>query len=354
MSEQIKKAIANPFQLGRVIDLSPEINVVTNQWGLLNQLGIFRTELKTQKQVLVPRTFDEDTILTDRNWDERNNTIKRVQRDVLPMVIPHFPVDDAITPNDVDGQVDWDSLLQGGNGILAVDKVRAEKMMTIRKAHALTLEFARAQMLRDGTVYAPNGTVVTNFYTEFGLTRQTIFMDLASATDNPIGKFEDVFASIQDGVSTGQVITDVLVLCSPSFFNALITNAFVFESYQYFQQPQGPRLLNGRLTATGTLDARYRTFEYAGMTFVEVRGSVNGTPYVADGQAYAFPRGTDSFRTYFAPANRFNSVNKTAQESYYFEYLNEKDDIIELMTETNFMNALLRPQIVVTLDMDAS
>ena len=352
--EQIKKAIANPFQLGKVVDLSPEVNVLTNQWGMINQLGIFRNEPKSQKQVLVPRTFDEDTVLTDRNWDERNNTIKRVQRDVLPMVIPHFPVDDAITPNDVDGMVDWDSLLQGGNGILAVDKVRAEKMETIRRAHALTLEVARAQLIRDGSVYAPNGTVVTNFYTEFGLTRQVINLDLASTTDNPIGKFEDVFAGIQDGVQSGQVISDVIVLCSPSFFNALITNPFVFESYQYFQQPQGPALLNGRLTANALgLDGRYRTFNYAGMLFVEVRGSVNGQPYVADGQAYAFPRGTDSFRTYFAPANRFSTVNRTALESYYFEYLNEKDDIIEIMTETNFLNALLRPQVVVTLDMDA-
>lgn len=351
--DQIAKAIANPWKLGKVIDLSPAINVLENQWGLINQLGIFNNEPKSQKQVLVPRTFDKDVILTDRNWDERNNAMSGVDRDVLPMVIPHFPVDDAITPNDVDGNVDWDSLLQGGNDTLTVNKVRAEKMARIRRAHALTLEFARAQMLRDGSVYAPNGTVVTNFYTEFGLTRQVINMDLASATDNPIGKFEDVFAGIQDGVSSGQLITDIIVLCSPEFFNALITNPFIFESYQYFQQPQGPRLLNGRLTASGTLDARYRTFDYAGMTFIEVRGNVNGTAYVEAGKAYAFPRGTDSFRTYFAPANRFASVNRTASESYYFEYLNEKDDIIEIMTETNFMNALLRPQIVVTLDMAA-
>ena len=68
------------------------------------------------------------------------------------------------------------------------------------------------------------------------------------------------------------------------------------------------------------------------------------------GEAYMFPLGTDSFRTYFAPANRFSTVNRAALESYMFEYRNEKDDIIEIMSETNFVNALLRPQAVITLD----
>lgn len=348
-------AIANPFALGKVVDLSAEINVVPNQWGIINSLGIFRNEYKTQKTILVPRTTDTVAVLTDRNWDERNNAITGGARDVLPVVVPHFPVDDAITANDVDGQVDWDSLLAGGNSTLSIDKVRAEKMVRIRNAHALTLEVARMQLIKDGTVYAPNGTVVTNFYTEFGVGRTTKFMNLASTTDNPISKIEDVFAAVQDGIGNGQVVTAVVALCSPSFFNALISNPFVYESYQYFSQPQGPRLLNGRLTAaTAGLDARYRSFEYGGVTFIEVRGKVNNVSYVADGDAYVLPLGTDSFRTFFAPANRLSTVNKPALESYYFEHLNAKDDLIEIMTETNFVNAMLRPQTVITLDKDAS
>lgn len=347
-------AIANPFKLGKVADLSAEINIVPNQWGVINTLGLFRNEPKSQKTVLVPRTTEADTILTDRNWDERNNTINGGERDVLPLIIPHYPVDDAIKPNDVDGNVDWDSLLAGGNGVLSVDKVRAEKMARIRRSHSLTLEYARAQLLRDGTVYAPNGTVVTNYYTEFGVSRQTIFFDLASTTVNPISKAETVLANVQDGIASGDMITDVIALCSPAFFNALISNPFVYESYQYFAQAQGPALLNGRLTAGRPFDSRFRSFEYGGVLFVEVRGGVAGVPYITSGEAYAFPMGTDSFRTYYAPANRFSTVNKQALESYYFEYRNEKDDIIEIMTETNFLNALLRPQTVVTLDMDAS
>ena len=347
-------AIANPFKLGKVADLSQEINIIPNTWGVIQTLGIFRNEPKAQKTVLIPRTTEEDAIAVDRNWDERNSAIKGGKRDVLPLVIPHYPIDDTITPNDVDGNVDWDSLMAGGNATLTVDRVRAEKMARLRRAHALTMEYARAQLLKDGSVYAPNGTVTTNFYTEFGTARETKYFNLASTTDNPISKVEVALAYIQDHLKSGDVVSDFVALCSPEFFSALISNPFVYESYQYFAQSQGPALMNGRLVAGRPWDARFRWFEYGGVKFIEVRGQINGVNYVEANKAYMLPMGTDSFRTFFAPANRFATVNRTAQEVYYFEYANQKDDIIEIMSESNFLNALLRPDTVITLDKAAS
>ena len=343
-------AINNPFQLGKVADRSDEINIIPNQWGVIQRLGIFTDDPKSQKTVLVPRTMEEEAIIQDRNWDERNNTITGGQRDVLPLMIPHYPVDDAITPNDVDGVVDWDALMQGGGNVLSVDKVRVEKMERARRAHANTLEFARAQVLRDGTVYAPNGTVVTNYYDEFDVTREVVPFDLSNVALNPISRPEDAIAHIQDNIGGSEVVSNIVALASPEFFNALISNPFVYESYQYFEQGQGPALLNGRLTADGVgLDSRFRSFSYGGIDFVEVRGNIGGQPYVNPGEAVAVPMGTNFFRTYYAPANRFSTINTTAQMSYFFEYMNDKDDIIEIMTETNFLNALLRPDVVVTL-----
>lgn len=341
--------IANPFELGKVADLSGSINIVPNTWGMIQQMGLFTNEYKTQKVVLVPRNQQSETVITDRNWNERNNTIKGVDRDVLAVQIPHFPVDDAIYGDDLDGQADWDSILVGGNATLSLEKVRARKMEALRNAHSLTLEVARAQMIRDGSVYAPNGTVITNFYTEFGLTRDVIPLGLASTTVNPLAAVKAAYGEVQDSVLNGAIVSNIVALASPEFFAALVSNPFVTESYQYFAQSQGAGILNQRLSSGG-FDDRYETFKYGGITFIEARGSANGVPYVNAGEAYVFPLGTDSFRTYFAPAaDRLQYVNKTAQESYYFEYLNRKDDIIEIMSETNFANALLRPQIVKTL-----
>lgn len=76
-------------------------------------------------------------------------------------------------------------------------------------------------------------------------------------------------------------------------------------------------------------------------------------PFIPEGDAYLMPVGVrDLFKTYYAPANRFSSINRRAQGSYWFEYLNEKDDIIEIMTEQNFLNAMLNPAAIVRLYLD--
>jgi len=341
--------IANPFNPGRAVDLSAEINLIPNEWGLFQQLGLFTNEPKAHKFVMIPRTTEIEAVAVDRNWDERNSTVKSGDRDFLTLAIPHFPVDDAVTPNDVDGVIDYDSLLAGGNTLETIPQVMARKMEHLRKVHALTLEVARAQLIRDGSVYAPNGTVVTNFYTEFGVGRESVNFDLSSTTIDPLGAANNAIAAVQDGILAGDTVTDIIALCSPSFFNALVKNPFVVESYRYFNQAQGTAILNQRLGTGRGLDSRYRVFEYGGITFIEVRGSVGGQPYVADGEAYLLPMGSDIFRTFFAPANRFSTINRTASELYMFQHMGGKDDIIELMTESNFLNVMTRPQAVITL-----
>lgn len=351
---QLNKAVGNIFVPGKLVDVTPTVQVVDNTWGLLNALGLFNHEMKSQKVVMLNRTHEVDTLLTDRNWDERKNVMKRGDREFMTFAIPHFPVMDEVTPNDLDGNVDMEALFAGQISTpLQLQTVLADKLIAMRKSAALTLEFARMMLLKDGSVYAPNQTVTTNWYNEFGVTRDVIKMNLGSLTDDPQAKMGDIFGSIQDSVLSGQTVTDIIAVCSPEFFNKLITNPFVTESYANFNQRQGPEILNQRLGTRAPLDARYRVFDYGGVTFIEVRGGVGGVRYIEPGKAYIFPRGTDSFRTMFAPANKFSYINKPAQEVYAFQKAGDKDDVIELETETNFINALVRPQIVKTLDMDA-
>lgn len=339
----------DPQAFGKVVDRSSDINLVPNTWGLVNRLGLFEHKYGRTKTVLIARNTEQQHLLEDRNWDERNPSIGGAQRDYISFPIPHYPVDDAITPNDIDANIDLDVILSGSMELETVAKKRVEKTERIRKAHALTLELSRLMLLKDGSVFSPRGTVNINYYTEFGLTRQVIPVDLASTVVDPKVAIEGAIGYLQDALMTGDVAADFIALCSPAFFEGLTSNPFVNEKYFYVQNSQQQPLLVNRLTAGAPLDARYRTFEYGGVTFIEVRGSVAGIPYIEDGEAYMFPRGTQAFETHFAPANRLSTVNKTALESYYFEYVNRKDDIIEIMTETNFLNVLKRPDMVITL-----
>ena len=63
----------------------------------------------------------------------------------------------------------------------------------------------------------------------------------------------------------------------------------------------------------------------------------------------AVPQGSDCFKTYFSPANRFGLVNTLGEQVYMFESQDAKGTKIEIESESNFVNALLRPAMVVEL-----
>ena len=156
---------------GKVVDRTDDLIVIPNTVGITNALGLFTDDYRSQKNIEISRTTRRSHILEDRNWDERNQTIAGREQDSLLLKIPHFPLDDAITPNDIDGIVRAGSLAEFAE-LETVASVRADKMIDMREAHALTLEAARMQLIVQGTAYAPRGTVVTNYYTEFGVTRE--------------------------------------------------------------------------------------------------------------------------------------------------------------------------------------
>lgn len=342
---------------GKVVDRTESLIVVPNNVGIVGPLGLFNDDYRTQKNIEIVRSTKRSHILEDRNWDERNQTIAGRQSDSLLLKIPHFPLDDAITPNDIDGIVQAGSLAEFAE-LETVASVRADKMIDLKESHSLTLEAARMQLITTGTAYAPRGTVVTNYYTEFGVTRTEIDVDFTGAAD-PRATINTAKKAVRNGLRDGQAgtVRSFVVLCSDSFYMALQQNAFVTDAFKYVDQGQALSiLLGGGGANVAGLDARFEQMSLFGCTFINAGAAgydnAAGTfvPFIPEGDAYMMPVGVrDLFKTYYAPANRFGSVNRRAQGSYWFEYLNEKDDIIEIMTEQNFLNALLNPAAIVRL-----
>ena len=352
--------VLNPNKPGTVVDRTESLIVVPNTVGITNALGLFTDDYRSQKNIEIVRSTKRSHILEDRNWDERNQTIAGREQDSLLLKIPHFPLDDAITPNDIDGIVQAGSLAEFAE-LETVSSVRADKMIDMREAHSLTLEAARMQLIVQGTAYAPRGTVVTNYYTEFGVTRVETGVDFSAATD-PRPTINDAKKAVRNGLRDGQAgtVRSFVVLCSDSFYMALQQNAFVTDAFKYVDQGQALSILLGKGGSdVAGLDARFEQMSLFGCTFINAGAAgyenAAGTfvPFIPEGDAYMMPVGVrDLFKTYYAPANRFGSINRRAQGSYWFEYLNEKDDIIEIMTEQNFLNAMLNPAAVVRLFLD--
>lgn len=331
------RSFGNGFE---VSDWTQEITTIQNQWGTIGQLGIFREESVETHVVSFESRQENGGVIVDRVRGDRSNVTKGTPKQIHTFAIPHFPLLDQILPQDIQGKRAYGTASEADN--LAAK--RAEKMEYIRRAQARTLEVARAQAIVLGTVYAPNGTVVQNWNTEFGVTRTTVPFVMGTSTTEVLAKVEAVIAAVQD--NAGMIdMTGIVGLCSPSFFAALISHPSIKTAYMYYASTQEP--LRQRQAAGGSVQSMQREFFFGGILFKELRDSFNGVPLITAGEAFFVPTGTDAFATYFGPANRFGIVNTPGEQVYMFEQASANGTAIELESESNHVSALLRPELVI-------
>ena len=321
-----------PFAL---TDLTEELLIVPNTWGLVNELGIFNNQPVAENTITFEESNSTIGLISDQVRGTRANVNSDGTRKVRSYALPHFPLDDFISPSDVRGIRAY-----GSDNAETVDAVMQRKIERIRRNHAITLEYARCVALTTGDIYAPNGTVSGNYYTDFGITRKSISFALAGSGD-VIAKGEEAIAHIQDNIMNGEVVTSVTAICSPEFFSALIANASVKDAYKFYTSTTEPQR---NRVGTGL----YRTFSHGGVDYIEYRGNYNGEALIPAGKAYFIPRGTEeTFISHFGPANKFGSLGTLGEESYMWAYRDAKDSKIEIESEANFLNLVRRPQCVV-------
>jgi hypothetical protein len=336
-------AITRSFSDGgqfNVVDWTRELNTIPNQWGTIGQLGIFTEESVAEHVVTFEEIIKDGAILVDRVRGDRSTLNQGTARKLHAFQVPHFPLEDAIYPQDIQGKRAYGSADEAET----FDAVRARKMQRIRQNHAWTLEYARAYAITTGTVYAPNGTVSQDWYQEMTGTSRPAAIDflLGTGTTEILAKIEQAVAAIQD--NSGAVnYTGIVCLASPEFFGKLIAHATVKQAYQYYSSTQEPL----RNRAGNSITAMHREFIYGNVRFVEMRDSYNGQRLIPANEAYFIPTGTDYFRTYFSPANRFGLVNTLGEQVYMFEQMNPNGTAYTIETESNFVNALLKPLLVV-------
>ena len=327
---------ADPF---KVIDQTEAIISIPNQWGLINELGLFQQEGVTQHTVSVESQNGTLALIGDTKRGTRNQVNKDDVRAIRTFAIPNFSVDDAVFPEDVQGQRAY-----GSDNPDTTDAVIARKLARLAQNHAATLEYARALAICTGSVYSPNGTVAAqNAYTEFGVVRKEIDFVFGTATTDMIAKTEESAAHIQDNIQTGDVVNRMVALCSPGFFGKLISHASVKEAYKYYASTQEP--LRNRLGS-----GLYRRFEFGGVEYIEYRGNYAGNALITANEAFMLPVGvSDMFKTFNSPANKFGSVNAVGESMYAFTYYDMRDEKIVIQTEQNLLNLVTRPQGVTRL-----
>lgn len=338
--------IRSPINNFDVVDLTSAVRNMPIQWGTFNQMGIFSEEGVASDTVMFEETTIDGALILDRVRGEKNLVNKDPNRKLHTFAIPHFPLDDHISPKDLQNKSAYDNF----NEVEALDAVRMRKLTRMRQNHDWTLNKARAQALFSATAYAPNGTITQNWNTEFNISRTSVDFTFGTSTTQILSVIETVIQAVQDGMGGNGIFDGIVAPVDTAFFNALIKHPSVVQAYQYAQNlAAGLDPIRGRLTPGGSPLPKGREFYYGGITFKEVRDSYNGTKIVTASEGVAVPQGSDMFKTYFAPAERFGLVNTQGEFMYAFEQAAQNGTKIDVETESNHISALLRPQSVIRL-----
>lgn len=322
------------------VELTSAISVVPNTYGRLNEMGLFSNEGIPTTTVAVAYENGSLNLLPTRVRGGPPSLGLPVRRNARTFSLWQIPHDDFVLADDIQNLTSF-----SGNILENVEAVVARKLARMRAKHAITLEHLRMGALK-GIVLDADGSTLINLFTEFGVTEKVVAFTLGTAGTDVLGKVREVISYMEDNLM-GETMTGVHALCSPEFFTALIGHSKVTEAYKYYASGRDP-LRNGF----------GRVFDFGGVTFEEYRGTANsanedGTftarKFIPANEARFFPLGTtDTFSTYFGPADFMDTVNTLGTEVYARQAVDpEFQRYVKIHTQSNVLPLVKRPALLV-------
>jgi len=332
-------SMINPFSddaFGAVA-LTAAINILPNRYGKLEEMNLMPPRPVRLRQIAIEERNGVLSLLPTAVVGSPGTVGKRGKRKMRSFIVPHIPHDDVVLPEEVQGIRAF-----GSEGELAaLSDVLALHLQSMRDKHAITLEHLRMGALK-GVILDADGSILYDLFDEFGITAKTIHFELGTATTDVKAKCLELKRYLEDNLR-GEFMTGVHVLVSAEFFDALTSHAKVTKAYERWQQGEALRS-----------DMR-KGFTFAGISFEEYRGQATdpeGTVrrFIADGEGHAFPLGTSqTFATYFAPADFNESVNTMGQPLYAKQDARKFERGTDLHTQSNPLPMCHRPGVLVKI-----
>lgn len=342
--------IINPFEQDAfsMANLCAAIDILPNQYGRVNQLGIFNnTEGITTRTAVVEEQNGVLNLLKTMPVGAQGNYNKMGKRKVRSFAVPHIPLDDVIKPEEFSGVREFGQ----ANQMKTLASVMNKHLQAAKNKFAITLEHMRMGALK-GIILDADASTLFDLYTEFGISAKTVSFALVSGsplaevtTTKPAEKCREVLRHIEDNLQ-GEVMTHAHALVSSEFFDALIGQTNVEKFYVNWQAA----------AEIAKVDPR-KGFNFGGITWEEYRGVATDETgasrrFIAAGEGHIFPVGTmDTFKQIYAPGNFIEAVNTPGISLYVKQVMENMGRWVDLHIESNPLPLCLRPGVLVKVTM---
>jgi hypothetical protein len=315
--------------------------------GRIRELGLFGTGNVATKTIAIEAKSGVLSLVAPSPRGAPGETRGRQDRTLRNFSIPKFELNDGILADEVQ-----DVRRYGEENVLEqLSNFVAERLAAHVQDMDVTEEHARLGAIKGIVTYKDGSTL--NLFTEFGVSQiATQYLDLANKKDGALRAACTAIARLLAAELGGIPYTGIHAFCGDNFFDDLIKNAEVRETYLGYSEAR--ILREGYISPNGKI---YSAFEFGGIVWENYRGnsSVGGTFIDAD-EAHIFPTGVPGlFKTYYGPTDYLDGVNTPPPSRLYarqYEMPNYKG--INLDLQMNALQVCLRPRVLIKADRGVS
>lgn len=323
------------FSVTRLTDAINDLSFVP---GRIGQMGLFEVDSVDTTTIAVEKKGDILVLVPPSPRGGTGTTVDKEKRDLRPLIIPHFEINDAIYAEEVQNvrAFGQESALQ-----TVVQKV-AQRLRTHSNSMAATEEFARLGAIKGVVTYADGSTL--NLFSEFSVVQENE-IDFDLHTDgSSTGAFRKKCAATYRKVANilgGIPFTGIHAFCGDNFFDTLIGNPEVRETYLNHQA--AAELRQGYVSG----GMSYGAFPFGGIMWENYRGKVGDQDFIDSDKCHLFPTGVPGlFKSVYAPADYEETVNTMGQRLYSRQWPMQNGKGRNLDTQMNALQYCTRPKVL--------
>ena len=277
----------------------------------LNRLGIFTPDPISTTTVIITRNSETLALVPITERGSQPTLLERDKRSARSLSTVALRQEDRINSESLQNIAPEGAPFEVAleRGMAEVDK-RQRKMM--RKLE-LTREYHRLAAI-NGYVLDADGSVVLDYYTEFGLVRPAAVLIDTALTDGALRKAitQNIKRPMATALTTAgrNLPTRLLALCGDEFYDELITAPEIRETYKIQQA-------GAELRAELKL---YDSFDFAGVTWMNYRGAIGTAAFGVPADECIFvPIGVEDMWVEFrSPGEDMREVNQPGKEFYSY------------------------------------
>lgn len=324
-----------------VRNLSDAIVNIPNEYSVLSDLGLFPEQGIATTYVEIEVKNGTLNIIPTSMRGAPAPYVKRDNRNLRVMKTLFMQLNDKLVPSDLQNLPAFGD----PSGFDMFDRLLAERMAKMQAAYRQSHEFLRWGALRGDVLDADGSTVLYNCYTEMGEEQADFdFLFGTTGSNGPTNAVTEVRRYMRKNL-LGETMQRMLYLCSPGFMDSLRNHPAYIKVWEQQQGAANP-IIDGFDSFRSGNDL---FVEHDGeATYVAADGTITTHQFIPDDEALGVPLGTQqTFRSYFAPAEMMDAVNKPGQSMYMSLKALDHGGGVEVHTESAPLFVVQKPRLVV-------